>query len=75
MERPECDPPPIGARSVSPVRILTLEGSTQNQSATSWLNEVSCPWPEDRVPMTTSTRPGRTAISARSRGAPVLSSM
>jgi hypothetical protein len=76
MERPEWEPPPTGTRSVSPVMRRTWSISTPNHSTTNWAKLVSCPWPEDRVPITTSMTPsGRTVICARSRGAPVAISM
>ena len=76
IERPECDPPPTEATSVSPVIRRTCRTSTSNHSAMSWAKLVSWPWPAESVPMTTSIRPsGRTVISARSRGMPVFSSM
>ncbi len=76
IERPECDPPPTGATSVSPVMRRTCASSTSNHSAMSCAKLVSWPCPDESVPMTTSMRPsGSTRISARSRGTPVLSSM
>ena len=76
IERPECEPPPTDATSVSPVSSLTRSRPTPNHSAMSCAKLVSWPCPADSVPSTTSIRPsGRTVISARSRGAPVLSSM
>ena len=76
IDRPDAVPPPTGIRSVSPAMSFTFPWSTPNHSAMSWGKLVSCPWPADSVPRTTSMRPsGRTVISARSRGSPVFSSM
>ena len=76
MERPELDPPPTATRSVSPVTRRTCSSSTPSHSARIWAKLVSWPWPADSVPSTSSTCPaGSTVISARSRGAPVFSSM
>ena len=72
--RPECAPPPTETRSVSPVTRCTLSSGTPSHSVTSCAKLVSCPWPCDTVPTTTSIMPlpsGFTVISARSRGAPV----
>ena len=58
--------------AVSPCTNDTLSNGTPSHSLTSWQKLVSCPWPLDTVPMTTSTTPsGCTVISARSRGTPV----
>ena len=70
--RPECEPPPTETRAVSPCTSATLSSGTPSHSLTSWAKLVSCPWPLETVPMTTSTTPsGCTVISARSRGTPV----
>ena len=68
---------PTDAHAIGvPVTSRTCSGSTPSQSARIWAKLVSWPWPADSVPRTSSTRPaGSTVISARSRGAPVFSSM
>jgi hypothetical protein len=46
---------------------------TPSHSVTSCAKLVSCPCPDDMVPITSSTRPsGSTVISVRSRGAPLV---
>ncbi len=70
--RPECEPPPTDTRAVSPCTSAMLSIGTPSHSLTSCAKLVSCPWPLETVPMTTSTTPsGCTVISARSRGTPV----
>ncbi len=76
IERPECEPPPTGTTSVSPVIRRTSSAGTPSHSVMSCAKLVSWPCPLDSVPMTTSMRPsGITVISARSRGAPLVTSM
>ena len=55
MPRPPCAPPPTLTMSVSPVMSRTLSSGTPSHSVTSWAKLVSCPWPCDTVPSTTST--------------------
>ena len=55
--RPECAPPPTETRSVSPVTSRTLSNGTPSHSVISWAKLVSCPWPCDTVPTTSSTMP------------------
>jgi hypothetical protein len=75
IERADAEPPPACTRSVSPVTSRTWLASTPSHSLTICAKLVSCPWPADIVPSTSSTTPdGSIVISARSRGAPVFNS-
>src|SRR2546422_5149578 len=72
IERPEWVPPPKPTRSVSPDKMRTASTSSPRPAAATWAKLVSCPWPADWVPITTSTTPSaRTVIRACSRGVPV----
>jgi len=53
IERAECEPPPTGTRSVSPVISWTLVKGTPSHSLTHWAKAVSWPWPAADVPITT----------------------
>ena len=55
--RPEWAPPPTDTRSVSPVTSRTLSNGTPSHSVISCAKLVSCPWPCDTVPTTTSISP------------------
>jgi hypothetical protein len=76
MERPECEPPPTGMRSVSPwIRRIDSTGAPSH-SATHCAKLVSWPWPLYNVPTETSMRPsGCTVTRAYSRGAPLVASI
>jgi hypothetical protein len=76
IDRAEAEPRPACTRSVSPVTSLTRSGSAPSHSAMTCAKLVSWPWPADIVPNTNSMVPdGSIVSSARSRAAPVLSSI
>ncbi len=71
IDRSEWVPPPTSIRRVSPVTSRTADISTWSASATTWTKLVSCPWPVDWVPASTSTAPSSATLTLiRSRVAP-----